>query len=155
MRRSPLVLLALLVAPPLAAQASTSAAPDPEILATVTRLFDAMRTKDTAALRAVFDSGARLVTAFTRRDGVAGVRATAIDGFLQSVAGATVSLDERIRDAEVRQDGGLATVWTPYAFYADGRFSHCGVDAFQLARTAAGWRIVALADTQRREGCTP
>ena len=155
MSRPGLLLLAVLLAPAAAAQAPAPAAPDPEIMATVTKLFDAMRAKDTVALRAVFDSSARLVSAFTRRDGVTGVRATPIGDFVRAVGSATVALDERIRDPEVRQDGGLATVWTDYAFYADGQFSHCGVDAFQLAKTAAGWRIVALADTQRREGCTP
>jgi hypothetical protein len=44
-------------------------------------------------------------------------------------------------------------VWTRYAFYAGEQFSHCGVDAIQLGWTVDGWRIVALADTRRREGC--
>jgi hypothetical protein len=42
-----------------------------------------------------------------------------------------------------------------YRFYVGERFSHCGVDSFHLVRTADGWRIVDLADTRRREGCTP
>ena len=143
---------ALALAPlPLAAQAPT---PDPEILSTVQRLFDGMRTKDTAAIRAVFDSGARLVTAFARSDGTRGMRTTPIGEFARVVGAATIKLDERIMNPEVRQDGGLATVWTYYNFFADTAFSHCGVDAFQLVRTAAGWKIVAIADTQRREGCT-
>jgi hypothetical protein len=53
----------------------------------------------------------------------------------------------------VHVDGPLAVVWTDYAFFAGQKFSHCGVDAFQLARTPAGWRIVALADTRKTEGC--
>ncbi len=61
--------------------------------------------------------------------------------------------DERLRNTAVRVDGPLASVWTEYAFYAGPRFSHCGVDARQLARTAAGWRIVALVDTRQRTGC--
>jgi hypothetical protein len=44
-------------------------------------------------------------------------------------------------------------VWTPYAFYYDGNFSHCGVDSFQLARTAEGWKVVQIADTRRTQGC--
>src|SRR5262245_43403664 len=153
MSRPGLLLLAVLLAPVAAAQ-TAPATPDPEIMATVTKLFDAMRAKDTVALRAVFDSGARLVSAFTRQDGALGVRSTGIGDFVRAIGSATASLDERIRDPEVRQDAGLATVWTSYAFYADGQFSHCGVDSFQLAKTAAGWRIVAIADTQRRQGCT-
>lgn len=150
----PLLLAVLLALTPASAPAQ-AAAPDSAILATVMRLFDAMRARDTAGLRAVFDSGARLVSAGMSREGSPAVRVTTIDEFVRAIGALTIVPDERITEPEVRQDGGLATVWTRYGFYADGQFSHCGVDAFQLARTAAGWRIVALADTRRREGCTP
>jgi len=38
------------------------------------------------------------------------------------------------------------------------RFTHCGEDAIQLAKTDLGWpgwKIIAMADTQRTEGCNP
>lgn len=38
------------------------------------------------------------------------------------------------------------------------RFTHCGEDAIQLAKTDLGWpgwKIIAMADTQRIEGCNP
>ena len=150
MMRSP-VLLALLALAPGAAAAQT-ASPDSAILATVTRLFDAMRARDTTALRVVFDSGARLVSAGMTREGTPAVRVSTIDEFIRAVGGLTIVPDERIVEPEVRQDGGLATVWTRYAFYADAQLSHCGVGALQMARTAAGRRIVALAGTRRRVG---
>jgi type II secretory pathway component PulL len=61
--------------------------------------------------------------------------------------------DERTRNEVVHQDGTLASVWMDYSFYAGDRFSHCGVDAFLLAREGDDWKIVSLADTRRREGC--
>jgi hypothetical protein len=48
---------------------------------------------------------------------------------------------ERIWNPEVRVHGLIATVWTPYDFWTDGKFSHCGVDAFDLIKTAEGWKI--------------
>ena len=54
----------------------------------------------------------------------------------------------------VQVDGNLASVWVEYSFYIGPRLSHCGVDAFQLARDASGWKIVAIADTRRRLGCS-
>jgi hypothetical protein len=131
-------------------------APEPEaraVLEVVHTLFDAMREKDEEALRGVFHPEARLVTTGPGPDGVPGARSTPIEGFIQSVVGSPAYLDELLWDEEVRVSGGLATVWTPYAFYADGEFSHCGVDAFQLARTAEGWKIIQVADTRQREGC--
>ncbi|MBA3344273.1 MAG: hypothetical protein H0T44_03070 [Gemmatimonadales bacterium] len=31
--------------------------------------------------------------------------------------------------------------------------SHCGVDAFQIAKSGGAWRIIGLTDTRRSEGC--
>ena len=62
-------------------------------------------------------------------------------------------LDEVLHDTEVRIDGPLAIVWTYYDFFAGENFSHCGYDAFQLLKVGGEWKIVALADTRRREGC--
>jgi hypothetical protein len=61
--------------------------------------------------------------------------------------------DERVLSEKVEIDGPLASVWTEYAFYAGDEFSHCGIDAFQVAQTPEGWRIIALTDTRRRDGC--
>jgi hypothetical protein len=131
------------------AQAPT---PDPEIQRTIIRMFDAMRARDTAALRSVFDTSARLVTT-TTREGRAVLRSLPIDRFILAIGAATVTLDERIFDVEVRQDDRLATVWTRYVFYAGEQLSHCGYDAFQLFKSDQGWKVIAIADTQRREGC--
>jgi hypothetical protein len=43
--------------------------------------------------------------------------------------------------------GRIATVWAPYDFWIDGKFSHCGVDAFDLIKTDKGWRIAGGAYT--------
>ena len=125
-----------------------------EVLAIVQQLFDAMRARDTARMRSLFDTGATLVSAGARGGGP-GMQRMTVSQFIAAIAGAPAGrvLDERIYAPEVRVDADLATVWTEYDFYVGDQFSHCGVDAFQFARTAAGWRIVALADTRRREGC--
>jgi hypothetical protein len=43
--------------------------------------------------------------------------------------------------------GRIATVWAPYDFWIDGKFSHCGVDAFDLIKTDKGSRIAGGAYT--------
>ncbi|MGH7753386.1 MAG: hypothetical protein ACREN5_11285 [Gemmatimonadales bacterium] len=130
------------------------ATPDPEILKTVQRFFDAMRTKDTTTLRALVDSGTRLVTTLTR-EGRPLMRGGSIDRFIQAVGAAQQPFDERIYEPEVRQDENLATVWTRYTFHLAGHLSHCGYDAFQLFKSESGWKVFHIADTQRREGCAP
>lgn len=133
----------------LAAQATEEQA----VMAVVTRLFDGMRARDTAIMRSTFAPGTRLLRAGVRQ-GELGVAPTAADEFIRIVGSATGPVwDERIHGAEIRIDGTLASVWTAYEFYLGDKFSHCGVDAFHLARFRDGWKIIGLADTQRREGC--
>lgn len=123
------------------------------VLAIVERLFDGMRAADTTMVRSVFHPGARLVATGMREGGPV-VALVPVDRFVASIGEPREEVwDEKIWDSEVRIDGNLATVWTPYAFYRGTELSHCGTDAFQLARTASGWRIVQVADTRRREGC--
>jgi hypothetical protein len=126
-----------------------------EVLAVIRTFFDGMRSKDTAALRSALHADARLMSTGRDQAGNLVVRSDAMDGFLRTVATVPRHFDEKIWDPEVRVDGDLATVWTWYAFYLDGTFSHCGVDAFQLARAADGWKIIQIADTRRTEGCPP
>lgn len=51
---------------------------------------------------------------------------------------------ERGFRAEVHVSGPLAVVWLPYDFYRDGKWSHCGVDAFTLLKSGGRWRIATL-----------
>ena len=61
--------------------------------------------------------------------------------------------DEQIKIESVNSDGPLATVWTTYQFFYKGKFSHCGINSFQLVRLDAGWKIQYIIDTRKREGC--
>ena len=148
----------LLAAAPLAAQAPAPASPsaDAEVMSVVTRLFDGMRKGDSAMVRSTFDPGARMATALLRPTGEAVYRfdADGVDGFAQAVGTPHDKVwDEKLWDVQVHVDRNLATVWTRYAFFLGGEFSHCGVDTFTLAKGAEGWRIIFLADTRQREGC--
>jgi hypothetical protein len=126
-----------------------------EILAVVTALFDGMRTADSARIRTLFVPGAQLITTLVR-DGAPTVQRDSLEAFLRSVGTPRGdALDERTRNERVFMDGPLAVVWTEYDLFIGSRFSHCGVDAFQLARVGDRWRIISLADTRRREGCAP
>lgn len=61
--------------------------------------------------------------------------------------------DERLLDYKVHIDGNLAHVWTPYEFWFNDKFIHCGANSFTLAKTPSGWKIVHLIDSRRQEGC--
>lgn len=146
----------LLLIPALAAsllgQPAAAQAPEDDVIEVVTRLFDGMRAADTTAMRATFHPDIRLVTTGTR-EGRPVATVVPVEQWLAGVAGTEAVLDERIHDPVVQVADGLATVWTFYTLHVGDRFSHCGVDAFQLVRTEDGWKIIEVADTRRREGC--
>ena len=124
------------------------------VLATVQKLFDAMRTRDTVLLAQQFDSTARLLGVATR-DGVQSLRLTSPSQFGAAVARAPAAdvWNERIFDPEVRIDGPVAQVWAYYTFHRSLTFSHCGIDAFMLVKVGTAWKITQLSDSRRTQGC--
>jgi hypothetical protein len=125
-----------------------------DIMATLQRLTDGMRTRDTALMRSAFVPGAKLVGMRTGQGG-----ATIMQTITELQFAEFVMRDqrapwvERVFDVEMKIEGTLASVWAPYDFHFGSTFSHCGVDAFQLLKLESGWKIVSLADTFQREGC--
>ena len=61
--------------------------------------------------------------------------------------------DEQIWGYDVKLEDNLATVWTPYSFYLGETLLHCGVNAFHVAKTEDGWKIIQITDTRKKEGC--
>jgi putative lumazine-binding protein len=123
------------------------------ILATVQKVFDAMRTRDTALLSQAFDSSGKLVGV---RPNATAVSLTAPSQFGAGIMRAPAGdvWNERIFDPDVKIDGDVAQVWAYYTFHRNGTFTHCGVDAFMLVKVGATWKITQLADSRRTQGCT-
>jgi hypothetical protein len=89
------------------------------------------------------------------QDGGLAVRGRSFQAYMDGLRTAKGTPLERMWDPEVRVHGPLATVWTKYDFHNDGAFSHCGVDSFQLVKTAEGWKIAGAAYTVERTKCAP
>jgi len=134
-----------------ATSAPASPAEVAAVSAVVHRMFDGMRARDTAMMASVFHREAR----FYALNQQGAVNVIVPSTFIQGIARARpgVVLDEVIQDVEVRIDGPLAIVWTYYDFFAGEQFSHCGYDAYLLLKESGAWKIVALADSRRQEGC--
>ena len=125
-----------------------------EVEAVIRSLFEGMKAKDTTAIAQVFAPTAIMQTIKVGAEGPE-VAGNPVSDFLKGIGGmpATAVLDERILDYQIKIDGELASVWTPYLFYFNENFSHCGVNSFQLVRFAEGWKIVYIIDTRRKEPC--
>jgi hypothetical protein len=143
-----LIVAALAAVQPAAAQTAQTTA-EQEVRQVVERMFNGMRTGDTTMVRSVFHPQARLQSTSVRQ-GVPTLRTDSIDAFIRFIGTPhTEVYDERISNVQIRVDGELATAWMDYSFYRGTQFSHCGVNAFQLFRSPAGWKIIQVADTRR------
>ena len=60
---------------------------------------------------------------------------------LQNLASKPEQYKERYWDALIVSDGNIASVWAPYDFYLNDKFSHCGVDLFYLVKEGGAWKI--------------
>jgi Putative lumazine-binding len=137
-------------------QAALAQSAEDSVKATVTTLFTAMKNADAPLLKSVFADSAILQTIARDKDGKLVVRNEEVKEFVDFVGQQKKdAADERIEFGTIKIDGPLAIVWTPYNFYFSGKFSHCGVNSFQLVRFDNGWKIQYLVDTRRRAGCDP
>lgn len=124
------------------------------VKAVINQLFTAMRNADSAAIVNCFAEKHTLQSLARDKDGNLQPRTEQVADFGRNIARLQKNAaDERIEFAAVHVDGPLASVWTPYKFYLNGNFSHCGVNSFQLIRTKDGWKILYLVDTRRKEPC--
>ena len=124
------------------------------VKAVVNKMFEAMHNADAESLKSTFSESVVFQTIATSKEGVVSVKTEDPKGFIDFVGKEKKSvLDERISFETIKIDGPLAVAWTPYKFYYNGTFSHCGVNSFQLVRTNGAWKIQYIIDTRRKSGC--
>jgi hypothetical protein len=151
------IALVLLVAVPMTARAQSAAngSTDREqVLATIETFLRGLRTKDSTLMIQQMDSLTRLTLLRPAPGGGSRVMVMSGSDFIRAVTRPDQpALDEPIRNPVVQLDGDLATVWAEYQVVIEGRVSHCGHDAFHMARLAGQWKILNVSDTFRRTDC--
>jgi hypothetical protein len=146
-----LIILILIVSIPPLVKAQTSV---DSVKTTINNLFTAMKRSDNQLLLSCFADSAIMQTIVKDVSGGNLVKNESVNSFAAVIASMPKeTADERISFDMIKLDGALATVWTPYKFYLNGQFSHCGVNSFQLVRLKGQWKIQYLIDTRRKQGC--
>ncbi len=124
-----------------------------EVLATLDRFQDALRDKDSVAMRAELHDQARF-TLLRPPDAPAEVMVFDAAGFVTAIMDPAIPvLDEVMRNPQVNLDADLATAWAEYQVRIDGNVSHCGYNAFHLIRQQGAWKVLNVSDTARQQGC--
>ncbi len=125
------------------------------VRAAIDQLFDGMRANDSLIIKAVLTENTTLHTVVQDKANGHLLEKTDIHAFIKSVGTKRpgVQLDERLSGYDIKIDGGMAMAWTPYSFYVNDKFSHCGVNVFTLMKIRTGWKITAITDTRRKTNC--
>ena len=148
MKKLPITILLLVLVSSLQAQTARDS-----IIATINLFFEGMKKADTTLLKSSLSENAVLQT-ISDKGGNTSVRNENLSNVIKSIGQlAPRAADEKIEIGTVLIDAGLASVWTPYKFYYNEKFSHCGVNSFQLVRINNAWKIQYIIDTRRTTGC--
>lgn len=125
-----------------------------QIKAVIDQLFDGMREIDSVKIRAVVYPNATLKTTFIDKKGTPRLVSDSMEKFIKSAGSEhEKTYDEKIWSYDIKIDGTMATAWTEYSFYLDKELLHCGVNAFELFKSADGWKIIGITDTRRKNNC--
>lgn len=146
-------LITIVIATAAATANAQSTADRAAVLEAVQRFFDTMTARDVEGARAVLVPQGRFHVIDTVKPG-SEPRSFSNEEYFAQLQASKQTMRERIWNPDVRVHGSIATVWTPYDFWIDGKLSHCGVDAFDLIKSGEGWKIAGGAYTIERN-CPP
>jgi len=122
-----------------------------EVLAIAQQFFEALEQGDTTTLRSLFLDDAR--NYFVQE------KDTKTRTGSRSPESFKADKDRVVRErfikggVDVMVHNRIAMVWGSYNLWINDKFSHCGVDAFTLLKTEAGWKISSLSYSMETEGC--
>ncbi len=122
---------------------------------TIVDFFDAFHKQDTVRLKAMAKGNIKMQSISVNAEGETRLSENDYHGFVKNIAGIPKdrTFKEKILSYDIRIDGNMANAWTPYEFWFDSNFSHCGVNSFQFVKEMDKWKIIYLVDTRRRENC--
>lgn len=126
-----------------------------EIKTVITQIFDGMRAADSSAVAKLLHPEVTLQSVGYDKEGKPVFKTDKAQAWLDAIASYPAgTLDERLYSMVIEIDEPLATAWTEYSFFVEGKLSHCGTNAFQLFKSEQGWLVHHITDTRRRSNCT-
>ena len=128
-----------------------------EVRATIDYFFEGFHKRDTTQMRSVLGDSLHMQRIGRDATGSPVLVNESAEAFLASMANLpdTLKIEERLLEYRIQTDGDMAHAWTPYEFYLQGAFHHCGVNSFQLFHDGTRWKIIYLVDTRRVKDCSP
>ena len=151
MRKVILLSLSIFFAISIQAQTDKEAA----IKKTIETFFEGLHKGDSTIASKVLHTSFSAQTTSTNAKGIKVLGNDSREKLLTSIANKKKEHKyfEKLLSFDIKIDGNLASVWTPYEFYFNDNFSHCGANSFQLFDNNGEWQIIYVVDMRRRNSC--
>ncbi|SEK50358.1 hypothetical protein SAMN04488008_101601 [Maribacter orientalis] len=122
----------------------------------IIEFFDAFHAKDSIAMKKTVYPSILLQTIGVNNEGKSVLKTENFEDLVKSIISIpdSTNFEERILSYSIQIDGNMANAWTPYEFWINDKFHHCGVNSFQLFREENAWKIIYLIDTRRKSDCS-
>lgn len=126
-----------------------------EVKKVIDTFFEGLHKGDSTLMSTTLHKELKIQTTFTNKEGNKNLVTQTKESLLTGVANKKpeVKYFEKLMSYDIKIDGNLASVWTPYEFYANDTFSHCGANSFQLFNNNGNWQIIYIVDMRRRDNC--
>lgn len=137
------------------AVSASQGANEKEVKQTINQFFDGFHKGDTAVIKQVIAANISLQTVLKKKTKEVKLSTTNFDSFLTIIHNRPKDQQwkEKLTSYTIIADDQLANAWTPYEFYVNEKFSHCGVNSFQLYKSQDGWKIISIVDTRKIKEC--
>ncbi len=122
---------------------------------TIATFFEGLHNGDSVLVSSTLHPDIKIQTTFINKESKNVLATESRNNLLTNIANKNpehVYL-EKIISWNIHIDENLASVWTPYEFYLNGKFSHCGANSFQLFNNNGNWQIIYLVDIRRKNNC--
>ena len=127
-----------------------------EVEGVIKTFFEGFHKGDTLLMKSTMADNLVFQTAFKNKEQKDILKQDEVSGFIKAIGSKRPVIEkweERINSYTIKVDGNMANAWTEYEFWLDGKFSHCGVNSFQLFHDNGIWKIIYLIDTRRKSSC--
>jgi hypothetical protein len=127
-----------------------------EIKKVIDTFFDGLHKGDSSIVAKTLHKNIKIQTTNTSKGGEKLLKDETRAQLLKTISSkkSNQKFFEKLLSYDIKIDGNLASVWTPYEFFYNDTFSHCGANSFQLFNNNGTWEIIFLVDMRRRDDCT-
>jgi len=137
---------------------SSTNAQDPEkdaVREVVEGFFKAFHQKDSVGMKQFVGDDVLLQTTGKNKEGKTQFKSQPIAALFKSIVSIpdSIQFEEKLTSMNIQIDRTMANAWVGYEFWLNGKFSHCGINSFQMVDFDGEWKIIYLIDTRGKKGC--